>query len=96
MSRSCFYEYKRRFQTHGLAGLVDFPPIPKSHPNTRSQEVVHKILAYGIKHPKHGCYRISHELALRNSSISGVTIQKILDKNDMGSSYQRLMKLEEK
>ncbi|MFK4766431.1 helix-turn-helix domain-containing protein [Desulfobaculum sp. SPO524] len=31
MHRSQFYEYKRRFQTHGLEGLKDLPPIPKSH-----------------------------------------------------------------
>jgi hypothetical protein len=34
MSRPQFYEYKRRFQTHGLEGLKDLPPIPKSHPQT--------------------------------------------------------------
>lgn len=29
MSRTQFYEYKRRFQTHGLEGLRDLPsPIP--------------------------------------------------------------------
>ena len=32
MHRSQFYEFKRRFQTHGLEGLKDLPPIPKSPP----------------------------------------------------------------
>ncbi|MEW5986331.1 MAG: helix-turn-helix domain-containing protein, partial [Chloroflexota bacterium] len=27
LDRTSFYEYKRRFQTHGLAGLKDLPPI---------------------------------------------------------------------
>ncbi|MBM3126969.1 MAG: helix-turn-helix domain-containing protein, partial [Chloroflexi bacterium] len=27
VSRTQFYEYKRRFQTHGLEGLKDLPPI---------------------------------------------------------------------
>ena len=34
VSRTQFYEYKRRFQTHGLAGLKDLPPIHHSHPQT--------------------------------------------------------------
>ncbi|MCD6340141.1 MAG: helix-turn-helix domain-containing protein, partial [Verrucomicrobia bacterium] len=32
LSRSRFYEYKRRFQTHGIEGLKDLPPVHKSHP----------------------------------------------------------------
>ena len=35
MDRTSFYEWKRRFQTHGLEGLKDMPPIPKSQPNQR-------------------------------------------------------------
>jgi hypothetical protein len=36
VSRTRFYEYKRRFQTHGIEGLKDLPPIAKSHPMTVS------------------------------------------------------------
>jgi hypothetical protein len=32
VSRSQFYEYKCTFQTHGIDGLADTPPIPASHP----------------------------------------------------------------
>ncbi|MBW1933007.1 MAG: helix-turn-helix domain-containing protein [Deltaproteobacteria bacterium] len=31
ISRTQFYEYKRRFQTHRLEGLGNLPPIHKSH-----------------------------------------------------------------
>jgi len=34
ITRTQFYEYKRRFQTHGLEGLVDLPPIHRWHPQT--------------------------------------------------------------
>lgn len=46
MHRSQFYEFKRRFQTHGLEGLKDLPPIPKSHPMTTHKEVVDRILQW--------------------------------------------------
>ena len=39
MDRTSFYEWKRRFQTHGLAGLKDLPPIPKSHPATTPHDM---------------------------------------------------------
>src|SRR4051794_3773045 len=39
MDRTSFYEWKRRFQTHGLAGLKDLPPLPKSHPATTPEPV---------------------------------------------------------
>ena len=31
MDRTSFYEWKRRFQTHGLEGLKDMPPIAKTN-----------------------------------------------------------------
>ena len=54
MSRSQFYEYKRRFQTHGGEGLKDLPPIHFSHPFTMPPEVVEQILALSLEHPMWG------------------------------------------
>ena len=64
ISRSQFYEYKRRFQTHGLEGLVDLPPIHKSHPQTTPPEVVEKILDLSLNNPMWGCVRLSNQLKL--------------------------------
>ncbi|TSE18734.1 Ribosome-binding ATPase YchF [Tepidimonas alkaliphilus] len=44
MTRTQFYEYKRRFQTHGIEGLKDLPPIPKSHPMSTPAQVVQRIV----------------------------------------------------
>lgn len=96
MARSQFYEYKRRFQTHGLEGLVDLPPIHHSHPQTTPPETVEKILEMSLAHPMWGCNRLSDQLRLTGVNVSGPTIQKILDRNGMGSKYERLLKLEEK
>lgn len=93
-SRSQFYEYQRRFKTHGIEGLVDLPPIHKSHPQTTPPEVVEKILEYALNHPPEGANRISNQLKLKGVSVSGPTIQKILEKNHLGSIYERLLKLE--
>ncbi len=96
ISRTQFYEYKRRFQTHGLEGLKDLPPVHKSHPQTTPPEVVEKILELSLANPMWGCVRLSDQLKLMGISVSSPTIQKILIKHGMGSRYQRLLKLEEK
>jgi transposase InsO family protein len=96
ISRTQFYEYKRRFQTHGLEGLKDLPPIHKTHPFTTSPEVVEKILALSLEYPAWGCVRLSNMLKLQGISVSSPVIQKILIKHQMGSRYERLLKLEER
>jgi transposase InsO family protein len=96
ISRTQFYEYKRRFQTHGLEGLKDLPPIHKWHPFTTPPETVEKILALSMEHPAWGCDRLSDYLKLQGTNVSSPTIQGILIKNGMGSRYERLLKLEER
>lgn len=96
VSRTQFYEYKRRFQTHGIEGLVDLPPIHHSHPFTTPPEVEQRILDVSLEHPAWGCNRLSDTLKLEGINISAITIQKILNRNEMGSRYDRWLKLEEK
>ena len=95
ISRSQFYEYKRRFQTHGLEGLKDLPPIHHNHPWTTTPEVVQRILEVSLQNPAWGCVRLSNQLKLEGTSVSSPTIQNILIKHGMGSKYERLLKLEE-
>jgi len=96
MDRTSFYEWKRRFQTHGLEGLKDMPPVPKSQPNTTTPETEAKILEESICHPSWGCTKLSDYLKLRGVSVSSPTVQKILIRNNMGSVYERWLRLEEK
>jgi hypothetical protein len=57
-----FFEYKQRFQTHGLEGLKDMPPIPKPHPMP-PEGVVAQILELKLVHPAWGCVRLSNHLS---------------------------------
>lgn len=96
VDRTSFYEYKRRFQTHGLEGLRDLPPIHHHHPQTTPKEVVDKILNLSLRHPAYGCGRISDLLKLERINISKVTVQNILNKHNLRTMYDRLLQLEEK
>jgi hypothetical protein len=88
MTRTQFYEYKERFQTFGFDELKDLPPIHKTHPQTTPPEVVERILELALKHPGKGCNYLSDLLKLEGKSVSGPTIQNILDKHTMGSRFQ--------
>lgn len=94
VSRTIYYEYKRRFQTHGLEGLKDLPPIHKTHPFTTPQHEVDRMLALSMEHPTWGCVKLSNMLKFEGITISSPTIQNILIKNDMASRFDRLLKLE--
>jgi transposase InsO family protein len=95
MTRTQFYDYKRRFELQGLEGLKDLPPIHKSHPQTTLPEVVERIVALSLAHPAWGCVRLSERLKLDGVSVSSPTIQNILIKHGMASKFDRLLKLQE-
>jgi len=57
LDRTSFYEWKRRFQTHGLDGLKDMPPIVRDHPLTTPPEVVEKLIDLALSNPMWGCVR---------------------------------------
>jgi len=90
MDRGQFYEYKRRFQTRGLEGLKDRPPVHKTHPMTTPPEVVDKVPALSLEHPGWGCTLLPDMLKLQGVSISSPTVQNILIKHGMGSKFDRL------
>jgi len=95
ISRTQFYEYRRRFLLYGMDGLKDLPPIHHHHPWTTSPEVIKLILVMSLEHPGWSCITLSDQLKLEGVSVSSPTIQNILIKNGMGRKYERLLKLEE-
>lgn len=96
VSRTRFYEYKRRFQTHGIEGLKDLPPIAKSHPMTTPEEVVEQVVEIAYLHPAWGCNRASDWLKLKGVSVSPPTVQKIWNERSLGGRYDRWLALEQR
>ena len=95
VSRTQFYEYKRRFQENGLEGLKDRPPVHKSHPFTTPDQVEDLILETSLEHPDWGCGRLSAYLNTQGTSVSSPTIQRILIKHAMGRCHERQLKSDE-
>ena len=94
MTRTQFYEYKKRFQERVLEGLKDLPPIHKSHPQTTPAAVQEQVIALSLEHPKWGCVKLSDLLRLRGVSVSSPTVQNILIKHGLGQKYDRMVEVE--
>src|SRR5215212_7223369 len=63
---------------------------------TTPQEVQEKIVALSLSHPAWGCNRVSDQLKLEGISVSAPTVQNILNKEGLGTRFERWLKLEEK
>lgn len=96
MDRTSFYDWKRRYQTHGLEGLMDLPPIPKSHPLTTPDHVKQAILDLSLSNPAWGCKRLEQELRAQGVKTSNYVIQRVLVKAGLGTQFDRYLRLEEK
>lgn len=95
MDRTSFYEWKRRYQTHGLEGLRDLPPVHRSHPFTTPPHVREAILELSSKNPAWGSKRLSAELSREGMSVSNFTVQAVLRKAGMGTRFERFLRQEE-
>jgi len=95
VSEACRQRGMTRTQFYGFEGLKDLPPIHKTHPQTTPPEVVARILELALTHPSKGCKYISDLLRLEGRYVSGPTVQSILDKHELGTRFQRLLKLEQ-
>lgn len=95
ISRTIYYEYKRRFEEQGLEGLKDLPPIPKSHPFSTPPDVVGRIIELSLLHPARGCNFLSDQLRHEGILVSYPTVQNILTKHGLRTRYDRWLKLEQ-
>lgn len=95
VSRSQFYEYKRAFQEHGFAGLIDRPPIPGPHPNELCEDTKKRIIELSVLHPTFGQQRIADQLRLEGKGVCPSSVRNLWIKEDMETRYKRLLRLEQ-
>lgn len=94
ISRTSFYEYKRRFEENGLEGLKDLPPIVKNHPFTTAPEHEARVVELSLLNPARGCNFLSDQLRREGILISYPTVQNILNRNGLRKKYDRWLELE--
>ncbi|BBB92144.1 MAG TPA: IS481 family transposase [Methylomusa anaerophila] len=96
MNRTSFYEWKKRFQTQGIEGLKNLPPIHRTHPQRTPPAVEAKVIAASLDHPDWGCLKLEACVKSQGIHVSSTTIQKILLCHNLGSRPQRWLRLEKK
>jgi transposase InsO family protein len=83
ISRTAFYRWKQRFETHGAAGLGDRPRTPHRSPRATAREVVGKIL-YLRQQYHFGPGKIADYLKrFHQVSIARSSVHRILSKHGM-------------
>jgi transposase InsO family protein len=84
ISRDRFYEYRRRLQNEGPAGLEPRSRRPHTSPNQTPAELEQRICAMRLAHPRWGPRTIRNELRRKNIASPAIsTIGRILQRNDL-------------
>lgn len=94
ITRGSYYEYRRRFREHGLAGLRNRPPRHKTHPMTTPKAIEERLVETSFAHPSWGCVRLAANLRQSGISLSAPTAQKLLARRGLGTSQERWLRLE--
>ena len=105
MDRTSFYKWKRRYNSEGIRGLEDLPPVPKTSPQRINDNLKAKIVDLSLDHPSYGCRKLEKLLdensrlnklfSQKSRHISNVSIQKILIENGIASRYDRWLYMED-
>lgn len=90
-SRSQFYEIRRRFDLEGFQGLIDRPPVPKSHPKKKNNATIEKVLQVTSQYPGYGHRRIAMQVQLEGIDICACTVRRIWKKRSLLKKHQRWM-----
>lgn len=96
VDRGAFYIWKKQYETDGISGLNRKKQSASSHPFKISTAIEKQVLDFSLTHPEWGCSRIAPALKDAGITISSPTVQRILLDADLGTTSQRLFRLEEK
>ncbi len=78
MDRTSFYKWKARYAAEGLRGLVDRPPVHKTHPHATPVHVKESIIGQAERNPLWGARRIRRVLSEQGIEVSAPTISKVI------------------
>ncbi len=95
ISRTRFYEWKRRYEADGLAGLRDRRKHDVTIRGVTPDRMHQRILRVSLAHPSWGCDRVASFLNEEGLLLSGVTIQKVRNRYGLGRREDRRRTLQE-
>ena len=100
MDRTTFYKLRKRCvglpRSEWLAALNDHPRRGAKHSQKTTARALHAILKLARKHPSWGCNQLAQALRQDGHERSHNTVQKILNRREMGTRLQRWLVLDQK
>jgi transposase InsO family protein len=92
-----FAECKEYVEKYGLKSIADLrPALPKINQHEIRRQLVAMVIQLSEHHPGWGSTRLCKELKTMDIRISSTTISNILVKHQMGTKYERYLKLKAK
>lgn len=89
MDRTSFYKWKARYAAEGLRGLVDRPPVHKTHPHATPIDVKESIGSLAERNPLWGARRIRRVLSAQGVQVSAPTILKVMKEAQARKVFRR-------
>jgi hypothetical protein len=98
ISRTQFYEFRKRYNEHGEEGLqdLDFKRPTRVHPRATTLAVEQMLVDFSLKNPTYGCPRLCTGLAEQGIYLSASTIMKVLKLRKLATLKERWLALEER
>ncbi len=93
ISRSTYYDWKKRFREQGKAGLVTLPTVHHAHPQTTAKHTEDQIMSLALANPALGCDRIRDLMPDDGNMVSSTTVHKILNRHGLGNRSDRWLAL---
>lgn len=95
--RQGFNECKHYVEKYGLQSIKDLhPALPKINRQELRLKLDETVLQLSEEHPGWGSIRLCNELKAQKINISPATVSNILIKHQMGTKYERFLKLKVK
>lgn len=92
VSRTTYYEYKKRHLSYGIAGLEDKQRTRPNMPNQTKKDIVDMVLSFAKKFPVYGVARIANELG---NVVYAATVHRILKRNRLFKKFDRLLAMDD-
>lgn len=90
ISRTTFYNWKKAYEKHGMAGLENKKRRKPKMPNKVSKDIEQEILLYVTKYPADGPKRIYYELISQGFNIGETGIYNVLKRHNLTRKAQRI------
>jgi transposase InsO family protein len=93
MDRASFYDWRHRFQAHGIAGLHDIQPLPCT--DAIPADLQEKICTLALAGAANTSARIEAILMLEGRFVAASAVQRILTEHGLGTPEARWLRLEQ-